>query len=65
MGKPVDDRIEVLVEKLGHYPYRDGGYVVTGDFFPLWKWLGDYTQALASAGIALDGLSDQQKVKGR
>jgi hypothetical protein len=46
----------VLVEKLGHYKYRKGGYIGRVDHFEVFFNLDDYKRLIEKSGISLEQL---------
>lgn len=52
----------VLVEKLGHYKYKDGGYYgMAGDMVPGWYSTRDYKTLAEKNGLSIQQLSEPQK----
>jgi hypothetical protein len=52
----------VLIEKLGHYKYRVGGYHgMAGDSIAGWYSMSDYRTLAEKNGLSLEQLSEHQK----
>jgi hypothetical protein len=51
----------VLIEKLGHYKYKVGGYHgMAGDAIPGWYSIADYKALVEKNGVSLEQLSERQ-----
>lgn len=51
----------VLLEKLGHYKYREGGYYgIAGDNIPGWYSLSNYQRFVEKTGLTIEQFSEHR-----